>query len=66
MRKYIRSIIRTEGERKKLKPSRWVKVVWEQRGHKLYGVNGRKINQARGTHKKQLWPTREAMVAKAR
>lgn len=63
MRKYIRAMIRAEGERKHLKPSRWVKTVWETSCHKYYGVTARKINQARGTHNKRLWPTREALFA---
>jgi hypothetical protein len=64
MRKYIRAMIRSEGERKHLKPSRWVKTVWESSSHKKYGVNGRKVNQARGTHKGHLWSTREALFVK--
>lgn len=63
MRKYIRAMIRAEGERKKLSPSAWVKSVWESRQHKRYGVNGRKVNQVRGTHKKYLWPSRESLFA---
>jgi hypothetical protein len=63
MRKYIRNMIRTEGVRKHLKPSRWVKACWEQRQHKAYGVEARKFNQAKGTHKKYLWGSRVAMFA---
>lgn len=50
MRKYIREIIRVEGERQKLKPSRYVKSTFEQIQQKKYGVEKRKKNQAKGTH----------------
>ena len=63
MRKHIRAIIRAEGERKHLKPSRWVKACWEHLQHKRCGVNGRKLNQVKGTHKKYLWRTRIALFA---
>lgn len=58
MRKYIREIMRTEGKRNKLKPSRYVKAAFEQLQQKKYGVENRKKNQARGTHKRYLWRAR--------
>lgn len=62
MRKYIRAIIRTEGEREHLKPSRYVKAAFERIQQKKYGVEKRKLNQARGTHKRYLWGSRTAAV----
>lgn len=55
MRKYVREIMRTEGEREHLKPSRYVKAAFEQLQQKKYGVEKRKMNQAKGTRKKRLW-----------
>ena len=63
MRKHIREMIRAEGKRKKLKPSRWVKVAFDTYQNKRYGVKIRKKNQAIGTHKKYLWRSRAAAVA---
>ena len=62
MRKYIRAIIRADGERRRLKPSRYVKSTFEQLQQKKYGVNERRKNQARGTHKKYLWASRTANI----
>lgn len=58
MRKHVREIIRTEGKRNKLKPSRYVKAAFEQLQQKKYGVENRKRNKARGTHKRYLWRAR--------
>lgn len=63
MRKYVRDIMRTEGEREHLKPSRYVKAAFEQLQQKKYGVEKRKKNQARGTHKRYLWRSRTAGLA---
>ena len=62
MRKYIRAIIRADGERRRLKPSRFVKSTFEQIQQKKYGVDERRKNQARGTHKKYLWDSRTASI----
>ena len=62
MRKYIRSIIRTEGETQHLKASRYVKSVFENLQQKRYGVENRRKNQAKGTHKKYLWKSRMANI----
>lgn len=58
MRKYIREIMRTEGKHQRLKPSRYVKAAFERLQQKRYGVEKRKENQAKGTHKRYLWAAR--------
>lgn len=58
MRKYIRSMARAEGTKRKLKASRYVKAVWERLSQKKYGVEQRHRNQAKGTHKRYLWDSR--------
>lgn len=62
MRKYIRAIIRAEGETQHLKASRYVKSVFENLQQKRYGVDNRRKNQAKGTHKKYLWRSRTANI----
>lgn len=62
MRKYIRAMIKTDGERQHLKSSRYVKAVFERLQQKRYGVDKRKRNQAKGTHKKYLWGMRTANI----
>lgn len=62
MRKYIRAIIRAEGEHERMKPSRYVKAAYEQLQQKKYGVEERKKNQAKGTHKRYLWGMRTANI----
>ena len=62
MRKYIRAIIRAEGETHHLKASRYVKSVFENLQQKRYGVENRRKNQAKGTHKKYLWRSRTANI----
>ena len=63
MRKIIRSMIKAEAKREKAKPSRWLKVSFDSRQRKIYGSDTRKVNQAKGTHKKRLWPSRIALAA---
>jgi hypothetical protein len=63
MRKYIRSIIRQEAKTENAKPSRWLKIAFDTHQSKIYGVKKRKANQAKGTHKKQIWASRVAMFA---
>lgn len=62
MRKYVREIMRIEGKRQKLKPSRYVKAAFEQLQQKKYGVEKRKNNQAKGAHKRYLWRARTANI----
>lgn len=63
MRKHIREMMRADARREKNKPSRWVKVAFDQYQMKKYGVDRRKRNQAVGTHKKKLWHSRVALFA---
>lgn len=63
MRKYIRNMFRAEAKKNKTHISRWVAAAWEYYQNGRLGATERKLNQARGTHKKSLWRSREAMVA---
>ena len=63
MRKYIRAMLRVEGEHERMKPSRYVKAAFEQFQQKKYGVEERRKNQAKGTHKKYLWRSRTASIS---
>lgn len=63
MRKYIREMFRAEAKVEKRKPSRWLKVSFDTRQNKIYGSAKRKVNQAKGTHKRKLWSSRVAMFA---
>ena len=63
MRKIVRSMIREDAKREKAKPSRWLKIAFDTHQIKKYGVANRKKNQAKGTHKKYLWPSRIALFA---
>ena len=58
MRKIKRSILRKQAEDKKIKASKWVNLMWNTMQVKVYGVNKRLANQARGTHKKSTWRIR--------
>lgn len=59
-RKYIRGMLRREAERKKIKPSRWIKREFNRIQIKKYGAKIRKINKEKGTHKKRTWRARIA------
>lgn len=63
MRKYIRNIIRSMAKKENVKPSRHVKVVYDQLQKDKYGEERRKRNQARGTHKAKGWSFREAILS---
>ena len=60
MRKYIRNIIRYRAKQKDTKPSTHVKTMFDYIQRKKYGSDCRSRNQARGTHKRYLWPYRVA------
>lgn len=62
MRKYIREMMRVDAKREKNRPSRWVKVAFDQYQMKKYGVDKRKRNKAAGTHKKKLWNSRAVLI----
>lgn len=59
MRKYIRKLLRAEGERKGAKPSEYVKTEFDRIQRKKYGRIARLANQAHGTHKRITWHIRE-------
>jgi hypothetical protein len=58
MRKYVRELMRVEAKRNKLPYNRAVKYFWNQLQLKTKGLSARDFNQARGTHKKKMWPSR--------
>ena len=62
MRKIIRSILRAEGERKGVKASRYMSRKFNRLQIKKYGALRRRINQAKGTHKRDVWRQRIASV----
>lgn len=64
MRKIIRSIIRNEGERKNVKPSKWVNRKFNRLQGKKCGEKRRLINQAKGTHKRREWKQRILMLVR--
>ena len=60
MRKHMREILRRQGERKGLKPSRYVARMWNRYETKKLGEKQRKANVAHGTKPKRLWAGRHA------
>lgn len=73
MRKYIRKIMRAQGEkeyRKSLKngrnshvkPSSVVKYLFNQYQIERYGIDIRCANMAHGTNKKDTWSQRQAIA----
>ena len=62
-RKIVRNIIRAEGKRLGVKPSRFLARKFDDIQIKKYGHTVRRINQAKGTHKRNTWRMRiDAMV----
>lgn len=61
MRKYIRNILRYEGEKREASPSIWVRTAFHTHQLKRYGAKKRRINQAKGTHPKRVWRQRIAL-----
>jgi hypothetical protein len=61
MRKYIRNIIRHKAKKEKVKPSGYVKYMFNDIQIRKHGSECRSRNQARGTHKRYLWPYRVAL-----
>lgn len=57
-RKIVRNIIRAEGERQGVKASRYLARKFDDIQIKKYGRTVRRINQAKGTHKRSTWRTR--------
>lgn len=62
MRKYIRNIIRHKAKKEKVKPSKYVKYIFNEIQIRKYGSECRSKNQAKGTHPKHLWNYRIAMA----
>ena len=58
MRKYIRAMLHGKAEKIGAKPSKYVNREFDRRQVKKYGVEGREINKAKGTHPKRRWKTR--------
>ena len=56
----MREILRRQGERKGLKPSRYVARMWNRYETKKLGEKQRKANVAHGTKPKRLWAGRHA------
>lgn len=57
-RKIIRNIIRAEGKRQGVKPSRYLARKFDKIQAEKYGTTVRRINQAKGTHKRNVWRMR--------
>ena len=62
MRKILRSIIRESAKQENAKPSRWLRVAFDTYQSEKYGVENRKVNQAKSTHKKSVWGSRIALL----
>ena len=60
MRKLIRNILRSQAEEMGVKPSRYVRSEFNQIQIKKYGRDVRRINKAKGTHKRSTWKIRIA------
>lgn len=62
MRKIIRNKLRAEARRKGVKPSLYVAREFDRFQVDKYGHIVRRINQAKGTHKRKTWRMRTAYV----
>lgn len=62
MRKYIRNMLRARAERMGVSPSRYVTSEFDRYQVDKYGKTRRRINQAKGTHKRKTWRLRVASV----
>lgn len=61
MRKYVRNMLRSKAERMRVKPSRYVGSKFNDIQVEKYGSTRRKINQAKGTHRRKTWGQRYAL-----
>ena len=59
-RKIIRNALRVKAERMGVKPSQYVSRQFDRIQVEKYGKIRRRINQAKGTHKRETWPSRVA------
>lgn len=62
MRKCIRNMLRVRAERMGVKPSKHVSEEYDRYAVARYGETRRRINQAKGTHKRETWKNRIASV----
>lgn len=62
MRKLIRNALRVKAERMGVKPSQYVARQYDRYAVERYGETRRRINQAKGTHKRGTWKNRIASV----
>lgn len=62
MRKIIRNALRVKAERMGVKPSQYVARQYDRYAVARYGATRRRINQAKGTHKRETWKNRIASV----
>ena len=62
MRKYIRNMLRVRAKRLGVKPSKHVAEEYDRYAVARYGETRRRINQAKGTHKRKTWGLRIASV----
>lgn len=62
MRKIIRNALRVKAERMGVKPSEYVARQYDRYAVERYGKDRRRINQAKGTHKRATWGNRIASV----
>lgn len=62
MRKYIRNMLRVRAKRLGVKPSKHVSEEYDRYAVARYGETRRRINQAKGTHKRETWGLRIASV----
>ena len=58
MRKHIRYQLRITAEKAGVKPQKHISDGWDQIQVEKVGLENRRKNQARGTHKKHLWKSR--------
>lgn len=62
LRKLIRNALRVKAERMGVKPSQYVARQYDRYAVERYGETRRRINQAKGTHKRDTWKNRIADV----
>ena len=62
MRKYVRNALRVKAKRMGVKPSKYVAEEYDRYAVKKYGETRRRINRAKGTHKRKSWGLRIASV----
>lgn len=62
VRSVRRNIVRTVGERKGTKPSKYLHEMWEKLQIKKWGVRGRIAHLIHGSKPKRVWSQRYARV----